>query len=306
MRTLIRSIVVLLLISVFSIAQQTTPEFPKPTGPYLGQKPPGTAPEIFAPGIISTEQFEFSGSFSPDGNEYFFTRRPNYEGSDNRIYQTHIVDGCWTEPAIAPFTKDTFEFIPIIFPDGKKLVFYSEREKPGNETYNGDLWISEKTDSGWSKAQYFLCPANIQYCMMVSATRNGTIYFSGIIGGKRGVFRVKYSSGKYSEAEFLPGEVNSIRPVHPFISPDESYLLMDAQVTGMGKPELFVSFHNADGSWTKAVNLGPEINTTKTEFGASVSPDGKYLFFHRRVSGNGDIYWVDAKILEELKSAAIK
>jgi hypothetical protein len=28
-------------------------------------------------------------------------------------------------------------------------------------------------------------------------------------------------------------------------------------------------------------NLGPKINTDQTEMAASVSPDGKYLFFHR-------------------------
>ena len=50
-------------------------EFPKLTGPYLGQKPPGMIPEIFAPGIISQEEFiEFKGAFSPDGKEYYFYR----------------------------------------------------------------------------------------------------------------------------------------------------------------------------------------------------------------------------------------
>jgi hypothetical protein len=62
----------------------------------------------------------------------------------------------------------------------------------------------------------------------------------------------------------------------------------------------------ADGSWTKAKNMGPIINATKTEFGASVSPDGKYLFFHRRINGNGDIYWVDAGIIDALKADILK
>jgi hypothetical protein len=48
--------------------------------------------------------------------------------------------------------------------------------------------------------------------------------------------------------------------------------------------------------------LKPEINATKTEFGASVSHDAKYLFFHRRVDGKGDIYWVDAKVIENIRN----
>ena len=104
--------------------------------------------------------------------------------------------------------------------------------------------------------------------MMVSTARNGNMYFSGVFNGQRGVFRCEYRSGKYAEMAHMPEEINSIRPAHPFIAPDESFMIMDAQVTGMGKPELFVSFRKADGSWTRAVNMGPEINATKTEFAA--------------------------------------
>ena len=67
------------------IKQVKPDEFPALQGPYLGQKPPGMTPEIFAPGIVSTAEFEFAGTFSPDGKEYFFTRRPDYGGSENRI-----------------------------------------------------------------------------------------------------------------------------------------------------------------------------------------------------------------------------
>lgn len=47
--------------------------FPSLTGPYLGQKPPGLTPEVFAPGIITTNLHD-DGSpiFSPDGREVHF------------------------------------------------------------------------------------------------------------------------------------------------------------------------------------------------------------------------------------------
>ena len=41
-------------------------------GPYLGQKPPGMTPEIFAPGIISTNLDERIAAFTPDGKEFYF------------------------------------------------------------------------------------------------------------------------------------------------------------------------------------------------------------------------------------------
>ena len=57
---------------------------------YLGQKPPGSTPVLFAPSIISTEAFEFAISFSNDGKDIFFTRRPNNEGGGNSIFHTFL------------------------------------------------------------------------------------------------------------------------------------------------------------------------------------------------------------------------
>jgi|GEM_PF-7037997 len=38
-----------------------------PPAPYFGLKAPGMVPEVFAPGIVSTGQFEFGIAFSRDG-----------------------------------------------------------------------------------------------------------------------------------------------------------------------------------------------------------------------------------------------
>ena len=38
--------------------------------------------------------------------------------------------------------------------------------------------------------------------------------------------------------------------------------------------------------------------------GAMLSPDGKYFFFTSKRSGIGDIYWVDAKIIDDFKNEA--
>jgi hypothetical protein len=43
--------------------------------------------------------------------------------------------------------------------------------------------------------------------------------------------------------------------------------------------------------------MGNEINTTGYEFCPFVTDDGKYLFFSR----DGDIYWVDAKVIDGLR-----
>ena len=47
--------------------------------------------------------------------------------------------------------------------------------------------------------------------------------------------------------------------------------------------------------------MGPEVNSDTNEMCASVSPDGKFLFFSSARCGNGDIYWIDTKIIDEQK-----
>ena len=64
------------------------------------------------------------------------------------------------------------------------------------------------------------------------------------------------------------------------------------------KTNLYISF-NKNGTWTQALNLGPEVNTDQTEMCPSVSPDGKYLFFHRGGEEHGDIYWIAFKSLKD-------
>ena len=49
---------------------------------------------------------------------------------------------------------------------------------------------------------------------------------------------------------------------HPFIAPDESYLIWDDEREGgYGDNDLYISFRQQDGSWGAAINLGDKINT---------------------------------------------
>jgi hypothetical protein len=141
--------------------------------------------------------------------------------------------------------------------------------------------------------------------MYITSTADSVLYLTGAytIEGRRmyGIFRSVPEGGRYTTLEYLPDEVNSVRPAHPYIAPDESFLIFDAYTGGQRKPELYASFRKSDGTWTPAEKLGPSVNATGTEYAASVSPDGKYLFFHRLLEGNGDIYWVDASLIELMR-----
>ena len=59
--------------------------------------------------------------------------------------------------------------------------------------------------------------------------------------------------------------------------------------------------------WSGPINMGNKINTNKYERFPSVSSDGKYFFFVRNVPETfGDIFWVDAKIIQDLEAKTLK
>jgi hypothetical protein len=70
-----------------------------------------------------------------------------------------------------------------------------------------------------------------------------------------------------------------------------------------GDADLYISFRQDDGSWGSSINLGDKINTEYAEAYGSISPDGKFLFFHRSYGNNkADIFWVDAQVIFSLKN----
>jgi ankyrin repeat protein len=295
-------------------ADSSPAKFPVLTGKYLGQKTPALTPELFAPGIVSTMYgTEFSCTFSPDGTEMYFTRRIPGKWL-NRIMFMNLEKNKWAAPEFAPFTYEApssarafFEFEPNISPDGKRLFYGSRRPLPGKTeiNMNTDIWIIDKTDKAWSNPYPLNNPfKEYQYMMYVTAANNGFIYFAS----EGGIYRSKLVNGEYAEPEMLEDAINSpTRAAHPFIAPDESYLIFDARgrTDGLGATDLYISFRNKDGSWTQAKNMGSTINSENGEICASVSPDGKYLFYAVFKSGYSDIYWVDASVIKNLKTKIV-
>lgn len=109
------SVILLFLVFLNAACQQIrSPEFD-----YLGQTPPGSSPEIFAPGIISSEAREHSSlTFSPDGTEIYFTRQT--DGLNNILFLERR-GGKWSEPRPAPFNSDYLDSGTTFSPDGKEL-----------------------------------------------------------------------------------------------------------------------------------------------------------------------------------------
>jgi Tol biopolymer transport system component len=267
---------------------------------YLGQPPPGLNPTLFAPGIISTKSgMEFGGTFSPDGKEFYFTRyRGKEELKTNTIIVSKRIDGIWTEPRVAAFSGQYFDFEPFISYDGNRLFFGTRRPlQEDGEPGEVRQWVLEKEQNDWSGPIPF-APLIDRFAMYLTESKNGNIYYTGKDqDGHFQIFMMEKIGDEYQEPEKLDGAVNCAAYVaHPFIAPDERYLLFDVQPNSPDSEEnyLYISFKQDDGSWTKAKKMSSEINSADIVMCPGVSPDGKYLFFYRE----DNIYWMDARIIE--------
>lgn len=284
--------------------------FPILEGPYLGQKPPGMTPEIFAPDIISTkDKYELNSVFSRDGNEFYYVISSSTAEEKKRgvyfyyLMVTKMINGVWVKPERAPFSGINRIVDISLSPDGNKLYFCSEQTDPPDYTGPLDIWYFERVGSEWSGPNRFDPPINSMASeAQPTFTKDGTMYFSSGRGekGKGRIFYSKKIDGKYSEPVRMAKSVNAEYCFNgnSFISPDESYLLFARWGIPDSIPEekgMYISFKKQDGSWTQAKNTKPETGIYGSL--AALSHDGKYLFY----SSGGDIYWVDSKIIESLK-----
>lgn len=276
--------------------------FPSLSSHYLNQPLPNNQSQIFAPGIISTEEnHDYAISFHPNGQELLLSTR--IYGEENYLINMKFENNHWSAPEAPSFASDFPEGEPIFSPDGQYIYFQSRRPAPGSIESNYDAWIVDNSKSD-SEPQLLPEPfKDPKFLMYMSSTLDDKIYFTSM----GGIYSAEKSETGYEEAVYLSAAVNGpTRGVHPFIAPDESYLIFDAKdrQNGLGESDLYICFKMKDGTWSKAQNLGNNINSSANEICASISGDGKFLFFHSNRNGNGDIYWVDTSFIEELKNNA--
>lgn len=333
MRELASLFLVLSITSNLLVAQQLATDFPKLTGPYLGQKPPGMTPEIFAERIITTEFHEHSSpAFSLDGKEVYWSVFINFWGPQVILFMKQK-NGMWTQPEVASFSGQYTDGNPCLTKDGKKLFFESSRPltEDGEYTSDMDLWFVERTETSWGKPQHIGFKVNSnKWERGPSISDNGNLYFASLRDGGYGKFDIyvsKFIDNSYSEPENIGPMVNTAgNECWTFIAPDESYIMYESD-----SREIFISYRVNGNSWSKPVSTAVLLKTSNSQDRfPKLSNDGKYLFFvSSRRNGNpyfdkplsleeikneasaifngmGNVYWVDAKIIDALKPKELK
>jgi hypothetical protein len=292
MKRLSTAMILVSALLVGSCGGQVQDKFADIKEPYLGQTPPGLTPEAFAPGLVSTEHYEYSGVFTPDMKEfYFISSGGKYEKSTFVVFKYE--NNQWTESVVS------------------RRVGQPTFSSDGNTMHLGGRYM-ERTETGWSERKDLdaaLNDSDEKFIMRLTVSEKGTYYFDTYFKDHPN-FPIRSSrliDGVYEKPRELSKAINTGTNLnHPFIAPDESYLIWDAERDGgYGDSDIYISFRGQDGSWGDAQNLGDKVNTGAWEASASVTPDGKYLFFNRNMGSsdyeNVDIFWVDAQIIDDLR-----
>lgn len=259
-------------------------------------------PHLFGEGVISTEDDEVGGVFSPDGKEFYFAKL-NPTTTFARVGILCVArwrDGRWNSPEVLPFSGKYLDFPPKLSPDGQVMYFGSTRPAPNSKVRVMRIWTSVRNGDAWSEPEPLPAPVNTEdgWNWGPSVTRDGTLYFTSDRGepGHLQIYRAAQKDGVYQQPEKLGPQINSaFNDYDAFVNADESMLFFVSQGDG-GPPfhhredtlygdgflyargDIYFS-RRVNAAWSTAKHLEHGVNTVADEGYPALSPDGKNLIF---------------------------
>lgn len=260
---------------------------------YEKQKPLGNyvfTPKNLGPGINSTA-LEYFPSITIDGSKMIFTRRVN---NDEDFYESNFVNGEWqtATPLGGKINTNFNEGAQNISQDGQLLIFTGCNYPEGQGSC--DLYMAQRTkNGGWTEPENMGGIINTDFWESSPSLSpdKKDLYFSssmaGGYGGKDIWVTHRGANGKWGRPVNLGPVVNTVADEGcPFMHADNQTLYFNSNGhQGYGLTDLYLSRKDAQGDFTKPVNLGYPINTIDDEGSLIVSADGKTSYY---ASDGGD------------------
>lgn len=247
-------------------------------------------------GNINTSYKEYFPALTADQQTLIFTR--NVNGNEDFFTSTKL-NGEWTTAQSLSRninTPDYNEGAQSLSPDGRYLFFTGCNRPDGFGKC--DIYVCVKQGKNWSKPLNLGKTINTtDWETQPSISSDGkTLYFlsnrKGGFGGDDIWKSSLDSTGNWTIPVNLGANINtSYNEAAPFIHADGKTLYFSSEGwPGMGGKDIYFSKMQGDGTFSKAINLGYPINTSKDEFGLVVSPDGSEGYFSSNFpNGYGDL-----------------
>lgn len=194
------------------------------------------------------------------------------------------------------------DYSPVLSADERMLIYTTRRPnttggiKDDNGNYNEDVVVSYKNDKGEWSAPVPLS-ANINGTGMeasINLSADGQtliVYRDGGDGMGGNIYYSTFDGTDWSPLKDFGSDVNSkYWESHACLSSDGNTLIfVSNRPGGFGGRDIYRCVKLPTGAWSKALNMGPVINTEYDEDGAFIHPDGKTFFFvsngHKTMGG---------------------
>jgi outer membrane protein OmpA-like peptidoglycan-associated protein/tetratricopeptide (TPR) repeat protein len=180
------------------------------------------------------------------------------------------------------------DYSPLVTGDGSKLIFTTNRKdntenvKRGSSTNYEDIYISERQGNDWSPPQKISPNINIPFHdAAASISSDGKTLFLYYEEGAGDIYTSTFDGAEWSKAKPLNKNINTTYwETSACISADGQKLYFTSnRPGGYGELDIYMSQLNTKGEWTKAVNLGPIVNSSGNEDSPFIQQDGKTLYF---------------------------
>jgi len=196
------------------------------------------------------------------------------------------------------------EYVPVIAPDGKTLYLFVLDDP--NNIGEGDIWYSTKSGNDWTPRKNIGEPLNNNannFVISISPDNN-TLFLSrrykvkgkgSTDNGQGFSISTRTKSGWSIPKDVIVDNFKNKNKFGEFcLSADQKTLIhaIESDET-VGDQDLYVSFRNPNGTWTKPKNLGKTINSAKSENSPFLASDGVTLYFStngRPGYGQNDIF----------------
>ncbi len=264
------------------------------------------APELVAPGVVSTEKSEVKVTFSPDGRRMLWGTI-GWEGGAGGwdIWESVRESDAWGKPRPVPFNSAANDFDPSFAPDGRGLYLFSNREGGlgGDDIYFVPFDPKTARYGAATNLGPAVNTAGDEWGPVVSPDGQALLFCTNGRGGagKHDLFASARRNGSWTEAASI-GAANT--PAEDFdaafVDGGRAIVFASGDLEN-GPVTLYVSFRGRDGY--SAPTPLPEAVNSKTfiTFGCAANPrEPGVLYFTSNFEGNSrgrsDIYRVRYRV----------
>jgi outer membrane protein OmpA-like peptidoglycan-associated protein len=182
-----------------------------------------------------------------------------------------------------PINTANSEYSPVIKSDESFIAFTSHRPRndKSKELFE-DIYTSEKTNGLWTVPKRI--PVNTTFNVGsagLSPDGQKMLLFIGGVNGTGDIYTSTLEGNQWSNPSKVPGDINSTHlETSASTTSDESVIYFASnRPGGYGGLDIYKIEKTANGQWSKAINLGPKINTKYNEDAPFIHPDKRTMFF---------------------------